>query len=196
MTTAMDKETILRSIQLFTGGGWTIDEDLRVNVRGDVGVKRGRLLAGPGLPVAFGTVTGSFDLETQPHLKTLEGCPQRVGKDFEVIAPNLESLEGGPREVGEWYRVRSNRLTSLAGLPTNPPINTRLTITPHVGLLSLLEYKGKVLWGYATEFGGISNKRMVAAVRIITEWQGRGAERAFECAAELANADCKENARW
>lgn len=196
LTIDTDREPILKSMAMFTGGEWTIDADLQVNVRGDVGIKRGTFLPGPGLPVAFGTVTGSFDLGTQPHLKTLEGCPWRAGKDFEVVAPNLESLEGGPREVGEWYRVRSNRLTSLAGLPTKPPLQTRLTITPHLGLLSLLEYKGKVLWGFATEFGGLSNKQMVAAVRIITEWQGRGAEGALECAAELANADCKENARW
>lgn len=193
----MDKETILRSIQLFTGGGWTIGEDLRITVVGDVGVKRGKVLPGPGLPVVFLTVYGSFDLGNQHNLKNLEGCPRKVVVDFEVIAPNLESLEGGPQEVGGYYRVRSNSLTSLAGLPTNkPPIQTRLSITPHVGLLSLLDYHGKILWGYPTEFGGTSNKRLVAAVRIISEWQGKGADRALECAAELANADCKENARW
>ena len=196
LTIDADRETILKSMAMFTGGAWTIYEDLQVNVRGDVGVKRGTFLPGPGLPVVFGTVTGSFDLETQPHLKTLEGCPWRVVKDFEVLAPNLESLEGGPREVGKWYRVRSNRLTSLVGLPTKPPVLTRLSITPHLGLLSLLEYQGKIVWGYPTDFGGISNKRLVAAVEVITKWQGRGQAHALECAAELAAVDCKGNAVW
>lgn len=197
LTIEIDRETILKSMAMFTGGGWTIGDDLCITVVGDVGVKRGKVLPGPGLPVVFDTVYGSFDLGNQHNLKNLEGCPRKVVVDFGVIAPNLESLEGGPQEVGGYYRVRSNSLTSLVGLPTNkPPIQTRLSITPHVGLLSLLDYHGKILWGYPTEFGGISNKRLVAAVRIISEWQGKGADRAIECAAELANADCKENARW
>ena len=92
---------------------YTINEDLTVDVNGDVSIKNKHILF---LPIKFGVVTGNFSI-TKCMLHSLEGAPREVGEHFYCFANKLTSLEGGPREVGENFNCADNNLTSLKGAP-------------------------------------------------------------------------------
>jgi hypothetical protein len=67
--------------------------------------------------VEFGVVTGSFIISSN-NLKTLKGCPESVGRDFNCSRnKKLESLEFGPKKVGGDYYCRECSLESLEGAP-------------------------------------------------------------------------------
>jgi hypothetical protein len=74
---------------------------------------------GTGLP----DVVENFELVTQKDnlkIKSMEGCPKEVKKDFLFRATGISSLAGGPEEVGRIYDVESNpKLTSLEGFPVD-----------------------------------------------------------------------------
>lgn len=93
---------------------WTINNDLSVDVDGDV------KLYGPfsngQLPLRFGNVSGSFDC-SRLRLTSLEGAPQFVGGSFHCASNNLTSLEGAPHTVGRSFYCSENKLTNLVGAP-------------------------------------------------------------------------------
>lgn len=68
------------------------------------------------LPVRFRKIERSFYF-SENNLKSLKGCPEFVGEDFECYDSQLESLKGGPKEVQGHYHVSSNKLTTLNGAP-------------------------------------------------------------------------------
>jgi hypothetical protein len=74
---------------------------------------------GTGLP----DVVENFELVTQKDnlkIKSMEGCPKEVKKDFLFRATGISSLAGGPEEVGRIYDIESNpKLTSLEYFPTD-----------------------------------------------------------------------------
>lgn len=113
---------------------YTINEDLTVDVDGDVDLKGYQLTH---LPVQFGEVQSTFQINLN-HLTTLKGCPKYVGGYFYCDDNNLTSLEGcptyiggdfhcdynklkelryGPDRVGGDYVCSNNELTDLVGLP-------------------------------------------------------------------------------
>lgn len=61
-------------------------------------------------------VTGDFDCGNSP-LKSLKGCPKKVGGNFDCSAAKLKSLEGAPMEVGGVFDCSYNELKSLEGSP-------------------------------------------------------------------------------
>ena len=70
---------------------YTIRPDGKVDVDGDVHLQSKGLFG--KLPIRFGTVTGFFYCYDN-NLKTLEGCPEEVGEDFECCKNELLTLEG------------------------------------------------------------------------------------------------------
>jgi hypothetical protein len=79
---------------------YTINDDLTIDVNDNVFFYN---YSETELPeyIQFGVVTEFFDISDSPKLKTLRGCPQKVGKTFDCSqCPKLESLEGAPKEVG------------------------------------------------------------------------------------------------
>jgi hypothetical protein len=63
-------------------------------------------------------VKGNLDLTaTSYKLTSLEGCPSKVGGDFDCSRNKLTSLEGCPQEVGGDFECHWNQLTSLEGGP-------------------------------------------------------------------------------
>ena len=84
----------------------------KLNVKGNVSFLKRKLSK---LPFKFGVVTGSFNCE-ENKLTSLEGAPERVGKDFKCGDNQLTSLEGAPIEVGG-FSCYGNQLTSLEGAP-------------------------------------------------------------------------------
>ena len=85
--------------------------------RGDIEVtkdmvKNGRL----DFPFEIKEVTGSFYCKGK-KLKSLEGAPQKVGKNFDCGDNKLTSLKGAPQKVGGYFDCSGNELTSLIGAP-------------------------------------------------------------------------------
>ena len=77
--------------------------------------KNGR--AGKGqLPFTFNEVTGNFHA-SHNMLKTLIGCPKKVGGCFDVRANRLDTLEGSPETVGGYFCASLNSLDDLKGSP-------------------------------------------------------------------------------
>jgi len=92
---------------------FTISDDLQVTVHGSVNLN-GKLNA-KQLPVKFKVVNGYFDISDN-GLETLDGCPEKVGKDFNCSKNELDSLLGAPSKVGD-FDCSSNKLTSLSYCP-------------------------------------------------------------------------------
>ena len=97
-------------------------EKWKVNSQGLVDVEGNALLHNQTfqkLPVAFGRVSGHFDLEGCEQLLTLEGSPREVGEYFDCQGCiSLKSLEGAPQRVsGGLYCNGCTGLQSLKGAP-------------------------------------------------------------------------------
>ncbi|MBR2274146.1 MAG: PcfJ domain-containing protein [Alphaproteobacteria bacterium] len=61
-------------------------------------------------------VKGNFDC-FENQLTSLEGVPQKVGRDFDCGRNQLTSLAGAPQKVGGHFKCSENQLTSLEGAP-------------------------------------------------------------------------------
>jgi len=191
----MDKTEIDRAFRTYFRvlGKYEIDNQGRINVKGDVDAKD--TFPGPHLPVQFGVVDGSCDLETQHHLSDLQGAPHFVSGDFIVIADNLTHLTGAPRRVGGKCVIRSQQLKSLAHLPETCD-RLRINMSYTLPLLRLTETQYRIVWGYPVSLGGMSNPLLKTATDIIHKYRHTGKAGAIKAAAELIRAGCKENARW
>ena len=67
----------------------------------------------------FGVVKGRFNCSWHNNLKSLEGAPRKVGRDFWCNScKNLKSLEGAPKEVGgDFICTDCKKVESLKGAP-------------------------------------------------------------------------------
>lgn len=92
---------------------YTINEDLTVDVDGDVTLYKKNLAS---LPVTFGKVSKNFDC-TYNQLTSLKGGPQSIGNDFICSENKLTSLENAPQSVGGDFYCSANQLASLVGSP-------------------------------------------------------------------------------
>lgn len=88
---------------------YTINLDLTVDVNDTVSLYCKKLKK---IPVQFGRVTGHFYCSGN-KLKSLQGCPTYIGKDFSCLANNLKSLKYGPKEVVGSYDCSFNKLKEL-----------------------------------------------------------------------------------
>lgn len=61
-------------------------------------------------------IKGDLDISKR-SLKSLKGCPERIGGNFTCIFCELISLEGCPLYIDGSFRCAFNRLTSLKGCP-------------------------------------------------------------------------------
>jgi hypothetical protein len=69
------------------------------------------------LPVYFRKVTKDFILEHVP-LRSLMGCPERIGGDFRVISTEIETLEGCPLSIsGDIFITDNSFLKEISFLP-------------------------------------------------------------------------------
>jgi len=92
---------------------YTINDDLSVDVQGDVDIADKGL---SNIPVQFGVVSGLFSCQNN-KLTTLKGCPHIVGRGFECNDNKLSSLEYSPKAVGGSYICWDNQITSLKHIP-------------------------------------------------------------------------------
>lgn len=107
----MTKEDIEHLCKILTITDYTINDDMSINVAGDVS------LNGYGLkkiPLNFYYVLGDFNC-SHNELTTLEGSPKKVDGFFACSHNNLTTLEYGPESIGGSYICHKNKLTSLKG---------------------------------------------------------------------------------
>ena len=80
-------------------GSYTIKDGV-VDVKGSVGVKNVDIKSLTNGTFRFGTVVGDFYCVHCHNLKSLEGGPEKVGKNFNCVGcDGFKSLEGVPKEV-------------------------------------------------------------------------------------------------
>ena len=92
--------------------GWTVEEDGRVLVYGDVKL----VTLQTQLPLRFSKVLGDFECFDK-GLKTLKGAPEEVEGYFGAEHCQLTNLEGAPKRIGGYFNVSGNKIKSLAGFP-------------------------------------------------------------------------------
>ena len=99
----------------------TISEDgQKVNVKGLVNILiRDEYLINGKLPIPFAEVKGIFNINGCDDLISLEGAPEKVGKNFLCdCCVNLTSLKGAPEKIGRRFDCSyCDKITSLEGAP-------------------------------------------------------------------------------
>ncbi len=170
-------------------GTVTIDDEGLITVEGDVTLKKRHVIPPE---IKFLRVGGSFDCSNSP-ISSLLGCPQIVDHSFYCANTPITSLEHAPKNVGISFVCVNTSLTSLDGLPQFIPGLLGLTYRPQLPLLrALVAQKG-------VQF---MNKRKIQTgdaakvAKILNRYRGQGQSGAIACAAELASAGFKANARW
>ena len=108
------KEEVIRRLKTFKIQNYTINDDLTVDVSGDVELWFNKL---KNIPVRFGKVSGNFLIQGNLFLESLEGSPTYVGGTFNCSRNKLTSLSFGPKQVGGNYFAMHCLLTSLEGMP-------------------------------------------------------------------------------
>ena len=111
----MDIIAINKWLKKYKVSNYTINEDLSVDVEGDVDLYKKSLIV---IPIRFRNVSGKFRCDSN-MLVNLEGCPEHVSGDFYCGNNQLSSLFGGPEHVGGNFGCDGNQLTSLEGCPKN-----------------------------------------------------------------------------
>lgn len=110
----MTKEEVLNFILMMNIKDYIINDDLSVDVMGDVDLSHKKLKS---IPIQFNTVTGSFDCSYN-ELKNLNNSPRAVGGAFSCAVNKISSLELGPKIVEGQYDCNYNKLKNLMGLPS------------------------------------------------------------------------------
>ena len=80
---------------------YTLNEDLSVNVVGDVMINSISMDLHE-LPIKFKIVSGNFNCG-ENGLTTLIGCPETIGGYFDCHGNNIVSLVGCPISVGKYF---------------------------------------------------------------------------------------------
>jgi hypothetical protein len=106
-------------LETFVKGTWTQREDGKIDVEGNVRLKKSLLVKSVfGKEIFFGKVSGNFNCINMGNtLTSLEGAPEEVGGDFDCSNNKLTSLEGAPEKVGGYFNCENSNLTSLEGAP-------------------------------------------------------------------------------
>lgn len=109
----IEKSEIISWLDKMEVKNFTINDDMIVDVKGDVILSKKELLY---IPIKFGIVYGDFLIESN-FLKNLIGCPKKVMGVFSCNRNRLISLEGCPDFVGKDFYCCENKLESLNFCP-------------------------------------------------------------------------------
>jgi len=107
------REEVIEVCERYRIKNYTINDDLSIDVDGDVHLYSKNL---EYLPLRFSYVSGAF-LCFDNELKTLEGCPQTVGRSFSCSNNFLASLKGCPQTVRGSFNCSYNKITDLEHFP-------------------------------------------------------------------------------
>lgn len=108
------KEEVVARLKKYKISNYTVNDDLTVDVSSDVDLSFKKLKK---IPVRFGKIGGSFRIQGNLFLDSLEGCPYHVEGSFNCSRNNLETLEFAPQYVGANYAAMNCKLMSLGKMP-------------------------------------------------------------------------------
>ena len=111
----MDREGVEVWLKEYDIKDYTINEDLSVDVAGDVDLSAKCLSK---IPVKFRNISGTFDCEDN-ELTNLEGFPINISGNLYCGSNQLTDLMGCPEVIGGGFYCDNNRLVSLIGCPTS-----------------------------------------------------------------------------
>jgi len=90
-------------------GNWSVNAEGKIDVKGKVNAAYNDSLV--VIPVQFGSVSESFDVEGCKFLKSLMGSPRIVGTFFDCThCSSLTTLAGAPEKIGTkfWHEFCRN----------------------------------------------------------------------------------------
>tara|TARA_B100001175_G_C19491962_1_gene633125 strand:+ start:1267 stop:1770 length:504 start_codon:yes stop_codon:yes gene_type:complete len=102
----MNKNNIIKFLSDNLIKNYTINEDLSVDVIGDVFINELKLNE---IPIQFGKVSGSFDCSYN-FLTTLKGCPISVGGDFNCHRNKIKEIDYYPNTIGGDVNLLLNKI--------------------------------------------------------------------------------------
>lgn len=164
-------------------------------VKGDLNLRHMGLTTLEGCP---SRVSGWLYLEGNP-ITSLAHAPREVGKLVLFDNKELQSLEGCPQRITRGFQMwHSPQLKSLQGLPTEPGIIEELDITydEHLHLLSALVANKIVLRTPGGGYNYLSVQQPVTDIMNNPQWVGKGKVGALNCALALKKAGFGGNAGW
>lgn len=94
---------------------YTINDDMTINVRGNVDLSEKDLTRFPDF-IQFNHIVGNFWCHNN-RLTSLRGAPLTVDRSFGCSSNQLATLIGAPKKVGSNFYCSDNLLTSLEGAP-------------------------------------------------------------------------------
>ena len=100
------REEVIEVCERYRIKNYTINDDLSIDVDGDVNLSYGNL---EYLPLKFNYVSGNFYCNNNA-LESLEGSPQTVGGGFQCSQNELKTLEGCPQTVNGNFLCFGNEL--------------------------------------------------------------------------------------
>ena len=207
----------------WTSGEATLDDQGLVNVDGDLEVRSNLTVAmGTVSGNVYAAKKGLTTLKNFPHtvmgfcnvslnpLDSLEGCPTTVKGRLGLLGCGLTSLLHCGQGVSR-LNASNNKLTNLKHLPSgladlsishNPELHDLSELTPvyilllsydkNTGLLPVLQ-ANNLRWDQPLD--NPAPERFDVG-KILAPYLGKGRSAAIACAAELAKAGFKGNARW
>ena len=107
------REEVIELCERYRIKNYTINDDLSIDVDGDVNLSYGNL---EYLPLKFNYVSGNFYCNDNA-LESLEGSPQTVGGGFQCSQNELKTLEGCPQTVNGNFLCFGNELKDLEYFP-------------------------------------------------------------------------------
>ena len=107
------REEVIEVCERYRIKNYTINDDLSIDVDGDVNLSYGNL---EYLPLKFNYVSGNFYCNNNA-LESLEGSPQTVGGGFQCSQNELKTLEGCPQTVNGNFLCFGNELKDLEYFP-------------------------------------------------------------------------------
>lgn len=108
----LEKTHIIIWLKTFKIKNYHINDDLTVDVDGDVNLFKKNLIT---IPIQFGIVKGDFNISYN-KLTSLKGSPRIVHGMFNCSDNQLNNLIDGPKEVGGNYECQRNKLITLEGV--------------------------------------------------------------------------------
>ena len=140
-------------------------------------------------------------------LANLDGLPAQIDRDIELVVNRLTSLDGLPATVHGFLSISYNRLTNLRGISStiegdircqdNPLENLDSWPTRIDGQVWITWHKNlPLLKTLIARKGVVCVKAPRVVQNILWAHAGQGQQGSLACAAELADAGYKGNARW
>lgn len=111
---SLDKEEINKLLKYYKVKRYTINEDLSVDVNGNVDLSDNELDC---LPIVFNTVSGNF-IANRNNLKSFDGFPKKLGGSLSVSNNNISSFKNAPEVINGNFSCMNNKIIDFKDFPS------------------------------------------------------------------------------